>query len=139
MTPFHETAASSNMQSPSRAVKPPGKIIVGPEKGASWKAQLSALENEILVRHYSPKTLKTYKGWAGKYQAFTRSKSPELLSSDDVKAYLTYLAVKRKVSASTQNQAFNALLFFYRHVLKREFGKIDGVVRAKQLTVNRRN
>ncbi len=42
------------------------------------------------------------------------------------------MAVKRKVSSSTQNQVFNALLFFYRHVLKREFGKIDGVVRAKR-------
>jgi hypothetical protein len=55
-----------------------------------------------------------------------------LLSSDDVKEFLTYLAVKRKVSATTQNQAFNALLFLYRHVVKSEFGKIDGVVRAKR-------
>ena len=51
---------------------------------------------------------------------------------DDVKAFLSYLAVKREVAASTQNQAFNALLFFFRHVLKKEFGEIDGVVRAKR-------
>jgi len=55
-----------------------------------------------------------------------------LLSADDVKEYLTFLAVSRKVSSSTQNQAFNALLFFFRHVLHKEFGKIDGVVRAKR-------
>jgi len=55
-----------------------------------------------------------------------------LISTDDVKEYLTFLAVKRKVSASTQNQAFNALLFFFRHVMDKEFGKVDGVVRAKQ-------
>jgi integron integrase len=55
-----------------------------------------------------------------------------LLSADDVKEFLTELAVKHKVASSTQNQAFNALLFFYRHVLKREFGKMDGVVRAKR-------
>ncbi len=42
------------------------------------------------------------------------------------------MAVTKKVSASTQNQAFNALLFFYRHVLSREFGKVEGVVRAKR-------
>ncbi|MBW2194892.1 MAG: tyrosine-type recombinase/integrase [Deltaproteobacteria bacterium] len=46
-----------------------------------------------------------------------KSKDPQLLSSD-VKDFLTYLAVKRKVSASSQNQAFNALLFFFRHVQK---------------------
>ncbi|OIP37224.1 MAG: integron integrase [Desulfobacteraceae bacterium CG2_30_51_40] len=45
---------------------------------------------------------------------------------------MTFLAVKQKVAATTQNQAFNALLFFYRHVLRKEFGKVDGVVRAKR-------
>jgi integron integrase len=54
------------------------------------------------------------------------------LTVDDVKAFLTQLAVVDKVSASTQNQAFNALLFFFRQVLKQEFGSISGVVRAKR-------
>ena len=103
-----------------------------PGTGASWKNEFLAIENEIRVRHYSPKTLKTYRQWMQKFQTFTRSKSPEQLSTHDVKEFLTFLAVQRKVSASTQNQAFNALLFFYRHVLKREFGQIDGVVRAKR-------
>jgi Phage integrase, N-terminal SAM-like domain len=65
------------------------------------------------------------------FQTYTRSKPPALLSTADVKDFLTSLAVKRRVSVSTQNQAFNALLFFFRHVLHKEFGKIDGVVRAK--------
>jgi integron integrase len=102
------------------------------QKGAPWVEEYSKLENEIRVRHYSPKTLKTYRGWVRKFQTFTRSKSSELLSVDDVKEYLTFLAVKRKVSSTTQNQAFNSLLFFYRHALNKEFGKIDGVVRAKR-------
>jgi len=129
--PSRETVPATNRVHESAAVRLPTKTIIETGKGASWVSQFASLENEIRVRHYSPKTLKTYKGWMGKFQAFTRSKSPELLSTDDVKAYLTHLAIKRKVAASTQNQAFNALLFFYRHVLKREFGKIDGVVRAK--------
>ena len=66
------------------------------------------------------------------FQTFTRSKDPAALSSADVREFLTFLAVHRKVSASTQNQAFNALLFFYRHVLNKEFGKVEGVVRAKR-------
>ena len=66
------------------------------------------------------------------FQTFTRSKDPAALSSADVREFLTFLAVQRKVSASTQNQAFNALLFLYRHVLNKEFGKVEGVVRAKR-------
>ncbi len=97
-----------------------------------WNAALEELSNTIKVRHYSPKTLKSYSTWVRKLRAFCKSKDPETLSTEDVKAFLTFLAVKRKMSASSQNQAFNALLFFFRHVLGREFGKIDGVVRAKQ-------
>ena len=55
-----------------------------------------------------------------------------MININDVKGFLTYLAVDKKVSASSQNLAFNALLFFFRHVLGKEFGKLDGVVRAKR-------
>lgn len=103
-----------------------------PATGASWKAEFDALANEIRLRHYSPKTLKTYHLWMRKFQAHTRSKPPESLTPDDVKNFLTWLAVQRGVAASTQNQAFNALLFMFRHVLHKEFGKVEGVVRAKR-------
>ncbi len=102
------------------------------DRGASWHAEYTRLTEEIRTRHYSPKTLKTYTHWVRKFQAFTKSQDPQTLTVDDVKAFLSYLAVKREVSASTQNQAFNALLFFFRYVLKKEFGEIDGVVRAKR-------
>jgi integrase len=52
----------------------------------------------------------------------------------DVKGFLSFLAVDKKVSASSQNQAFNALLFLFKHVLGKEFEKIEGVVRAKRTT-----
>jgi integron integrase len=100
--------------------------------GMSWVEAYTRLSNEIQVRHYSPKTLKTYKMWVGHFQTFTKSPDPVSLSTEDVKAFLTFLAVTKKFSASTQNQAFNALLFFYRHVLKQEFDKVEGVVRAKR-------
>lgn len=105
-----------------------------PATGASWKSEFDVLANEIRLRHYSPKTLKTYHLWMRKFQAYTHSKPPELLTPDDVKEFLTWLAVKRSVAASTQNQAFNALLFMFRHVLHKEFGKVEGVVRAKRKT-----
>jgi len=109
-----------------------GKIKTLRKKGADWTGVFVELNNSIRVRHYSRATLKTYTGWVRKFQAFTESKDPTLLDTEDVKEFLTSLAVEKQVAASTQNQAFNALLFFFRHVLGKEFGKVDGVVRAKR-------
>jgi integron integrase len=116
-------------------VKEDTNIILNPDKTPlmdPWETVYSRLRDEIRIRHYSPKTLKAYANWVGKFRRFVRSKSFEELSSEDVKQFLTWLAVERKCSASAQNQAFNGLLFFFRHILKKEFGQIDGVVRAKR-------
>ena len=99
---------------------------------AVWEKIYSDLDAAIKVRHYSPRTYKSYAGWTRQLQSFTRQKGPALLTIDDVKSFLTHLAVKRKVAASTQNQAFNALLFLFRHILDKDFRGLDGVVRAKQ-------
>ena len=99
---------------------------------ASWVSVYNDLKAEINLRHYSPSTLKTYTGWARQFQNFTRSKDPQLLVDSDVKDFLTHLAVDRKVAASTQNQAFNALLFLFRHVIKSEFGELKDFPRAKK-------
>lgn len=107
---------------------PPEKTL---EPGLSWEKSLRRLEQEIRLRHYSVQTLKNYHNWLRQFQRFS-SCQPDDLETQEVKAFLTYLAVERQVSASSQNQAFNALLFYYRHVLQREFGKVQGVVRAKR-------
>ena len=101
-------------------------------KSPEWDALLEALAAEIMVRHYSRKTLKTYANWSRKFQRFLKDKPPLELTTADVKEYLTFLAVKCKVAASTQNQAFNSLLFLFRHALKREFGELCDVPRAKK-------
>jgi integron integrase len=97
-----------------------------------WDAVLEAMAAEIKVRHYSRKTLKTYSHWSRQFQRFLKNKSPHELTGEDVKAYLTHLAVKCSVASTTQNQAFNSLLFFFRHGLKREFGELRDVPRAKK-------
>lgn len=97
-----------------------------------WDTLLATLAAEIKVRHYSRKTLKTYAQWTRRFQRFLKNKSPEELSSAEVKEYLTFLAVKCNVAASTQNQAFNSLLFLYRHALKKDFGILQGIPRAKK-------
>jgi len=104
------------------------------EKSSSpeWDELIDKLADEIKVRHYSRKTLKTYAHWSRQFQRFLKNKSPQELLTADVKDYLTYLAVKCKVAATTQNQAFNSLLFLFRHALKREFGVLKDVPRAKK-------
>jgi integron integrase len=97
-----------------------------------WDDVLTKLAEEIKVRHYSRKTLQTYALWSRKFQCFLKNKPPQELTTTDVKEYLTYLAVKCHVAASTQNQAFNSILFLFRHGLKREFGELRGVQRAKK-------
>jgi len=97
-----------------------------------WDTVMETMANEIKVRHYSRKTLKTYANWSRQFQRFLKNKPPQELTGDDVKAYMTYLAVKCRVASTTQNQAFNSLLFFYRHGLKREFGELKDVPRAKK-------
>ncbi len=104
------------------------------EKSASpdWDQIITNLAAEIKTRHYSRKTLKAYADWSRKFQGFLHNKPPDELSEADVKTYLTYLAVNCKVSASTQNQAFNALLFLFRHILKKDFGDHKDIPRAKK-------
>jgi len=102
--------------------------------GSSWVFVFDTLVSEIKMRHYSPKTLKAYRGWTRRFQTFTKSKDYQLLSQKDVIDFLSDLAVEKQVAASTQNQAFNALLFLFKQVLKKEFGEINGVVRAKRKT-----
>ena len=100
--------------------------------GANWIEVYEGLSSAIEARHYSSKTLIAYKIWIQKFQAFTKDKEPQLLSMDDAKAFLSFLATHKKISASSQNQAFNALLFLFRNILEKEFTKSEDVVRAKR-------
>ena len=108
-----------------------GPASKSPEGALLWDTAKKKLENEIKARHYSRNTLKTYSVWVSKFQAQTGNKPPSSLTDYDYRGFLTHLAVKENFAASTQNQAFNALLFFYRHVLKKEPGDIKSV-RAKR-------
>jgi integron integrase len=125
--------ASRDIASPSGAVAIPARATPSPaQTGASWVFIFDRLLSEIKIRHYSPKTLEAYRGWTRQFQAYTRSTDPQLLSEQDVVGFLSHLAVHKQVSASSQNQAFNALLFLFKQVLKKEFGEIKGVARAKR-------
>jgi integron integrase len=90
------------------------------------------IHNVIRRKHYSIRTEKTYISWIRRFIAFHNMRHPRDMGKEEIEAFLTHLAVERKVSSSTQNQAFNAILFLYRDVL--EINIIDNLnaVRAKR-------
>ena len=94
-------------------------------------AAIQRLRQAIRQRHYSLRTEKSYAGWVRRFLAFHRYRDPSLLGAAEVRAYVTHLAVRQQVSASTQNQAFSALLFLFREVLERELDALDDTPRAK--------
>ncbi|MGR3218844.1 MAG: integron integrase [Candidatus Anammoxibacter sp.] len=102
------------------------------ETAKGWNAALNELNGLIKMKHYSPKTLRAYTTRVKKFQGFTRNKDIKTLSPSDVKDFPEYLAVKRNVSASTQNPAFNSLLFFFRHIIRVDFGDQKCNLRAKR-------
>jgi site-specific recombinase XerD len=89
------------------------------------------MRSEIRVRHYSIRTEEAYLGWTRRFFAFHR-RHPRELEADAINRFLTDLAVREKVAASTQRQALSAILFLYREVLKIDPPWIDDIVRAKQ-------
>jgi integron integrase len=97
-----------------------------------WKQTLEEAKNVIRLRHYSLSTEKTYLGWIARFKTYIQDRDPNLLEANDMKKYLTHLAVHGRVSASTQNQAFNALLFLYRYILHMEVDDLTSVARAKR-------
>ncbi len=86
----------------------------------------------IRCKHYSIRTERAYIDWIRRYIFFHDKQHPKHLSESHINAFLTYLAVKRKVAASTQNQALCALVFLYREVLKKELGEFGDITRAKK-------
>lgn len=70
--------------------------------------------------------------WVKRYILFHNVRHPREMAEPEINAFLTHLAVKSKVSASTQNQALSALLFLYRHVLGQDIGSLGEVVRARK-------
>jgi len=76
------------------------------------------VRNKIRVKHHSIRTEKTYIYWIKSYLQFYSLQHPRELGAAQIEAFLTHLAVKRKVSASTQNQALSALLFLYEVVIR---------------------
>lgn len=108
-----------NMENPQTAPQPGKKL-------------LDQVSDALRVKHYSFRTEKTYIEWIRRFILFHNKRHPKEMGADEIQAFITYLATERTVSASTQNQALSAVMFLYRHVLKKEVDIPANVFRAQK-------
>jgi integron integrase len=93
---------------------------------------LSQVRNKLRARHYSYRTEQSYVAWIRRFILHYDKRHPRQITGSEVESFLTHLAVDRRVSASTQNQALSAILFLYRQVLEVDLPWLENVVRARR-------
>src|ERR687895_213417 len=93
---------------------------------------LDQVREKLRVRHYSIRTEQAYLQWIKRFILFHGKRHPRDMGAQELTQFLSDLAIQRNVSASTQNQALNAILFLYRDVLKIQLPWLDDVQRAKK-------
>jgi integron integrase len=106
--------------------------VTTPPPGPDPPRLLDQVRQAIRTRHYSFRTEKAYVGWIRRFIVFNGKQHPAELGAADLARYLQHLAVRGRVAASTQNQAFSALIFLYSEVLHRKLEGLETVVRAKR-------
>jgi len=109
-----------------------GEGSVQTDNGKRPPKLLDQMRESMRARHYRPRTEETYCEWVRRYILFHQKRHPAEMGEPEINAFLTHLAVKDKVSASTQNQALSAILYLYRHVIGREVGDLGEVIRARK-------
>lgn len=90
------------------------------------------MRNEMRRRNYSYRTVNSHLGWVKRLVRFSGYSHPIEIGPSEITRFLNYLAIERRVSASTQNQALCALAFLYRHVLKKDLPILENLKRAKK-------
>jgi integron integrase len=108
------------------------EILAGsPTHAEDWASIEDKLRQALRLHQRSLSTEKTYVMWLGSFRRFVGGKSPEHLEGRDLQDFLSHLAVEKRIAPSTQNQALNAVLFFFRHVLGKNVDQELSAVRAK--------
>lgn len=104
-----------------------------PSYAQNRKAKLlDQVRQAVRFKHYSIRTEQAYVDWIKKFIIFHKKRHPVTMGADEVRDFLNHLANRVSVAASTQNQAFSALLFLYREVLRQDLPWIDNVDRVKR-------
>jgi site-specific recombinase XerD len=100
-----------------------------------WPKLLQRLREAIRTPHYSRRTEKAYCYWVRYFIRFHNRRHPAEIGSDEVTAFLSWLATDRDVAAATRNQALSAILFLYKHVLERDLPWMSAVIRARRPSI----
>ncbi|MEG3156895.1 integron integrase [Lysobacter zhanggongensis] len=109
-----------------------GKDAAVTERSGKEPRLLDQIRARCRLRHYSIRTERAYVSWARRFILANGRRHPRDMGVAEVEAFLSTLATRDDVAASTQNQALSALLFLYREVLGMELPWMESVVRAKR-------
>lgn len=90
---------------------------------------LDQVKIKMRALHYSRRTEESYVNWIKRFILFHNKTHPDKLGKDDIRKFLNYLATERNVSASTQNQALQGILFLYKEIINKDVGWIDDIER----------
>ena len=93
---------------------------------------LEVVRQRIRLRHLSYTTEKSYLGWIHRFVRFHGKRHPKEMGEAEIVSFLSHLAIERNCSPATQNQALNALVFLFKHVLGRDLGAFKNIVWAKR-------
>jgi integron integrase len=93
---------------------------------------IGELRQALRCKHYSRRTEQSYCNWVRRFVRFHKMRNPAEMSEAEINAFLSHLGLRRKVSASTQNQALSAILFLYKGVLKKDIKNLGDVIRARK-------
>ncbi|MGE3540005.1 MAG: integron integrase [Candidatus Tectimicrobiota bacterium] len=93
---------------------------------------LDQMRQILRLKHLSIRTEEAYVSWVRRFILFHGKRHPQDMGAAEIRAFLSHLAIHGQVAAATQNNALNALLFLYRHVLHQEFPQLENLERAKR-------
>jgi integron integrase len=136
LAPTHATVARDYDRdlnpSDTSGKEPPPMDGLGKRFKQHFPNHAERMRAEVRVRQYSIRTEQSYLGWLERFVQFHGMRDPAEMDGAAMKAFLEHLVVNRRVSASTQNQALNALVFFYKHVLKNEAIELGEFAQSKK-------
>ena len=112
------------------SVSHPEKQISPVKKSSDWETVIRKIRDICRLQNKSYNTEKSYISWIRSFHRFCKDKMPAELDEQDVRDFLSYLAVTKNLSSTTQKQAFNAVLFLYRNILIKEITNLDDVIHA---------
>ena len=128
----HPTIARQPLEKGGNSVADEGEDIPLDVIKEQFPEVFDALIRQIRSRNYSIRTEQSYVAWLCRFILFHKRQHPEKLGAREIADYLTHLAVTRMVASSTQKQALNAIVFYYKHILQKTFEDIGDFTQSKK-------